>query len=225
MMIQLSIPDIFVGGFKSLVSADEKLLDQLEEAIISYEDLSKPDLLATHFNTLELLAKDVSHSISTSIIGFFGLIESGIEENEADLIESLIYTLQNLLIEEEIEVSEDKWQLLKSFFLRISKESQLRMRSKAAILSTEYNKILRSTRIISDIRPIFTIDNLDAECSFIVHQLKIDWYGKGDSFNSEYFALDLKDLLELRNHIDRALSKEEKIKEKIGGIMKIIDIT
>jgi hypothetical protein len=224
-MVQLSIPDIFVGGFKSLVNTDEKLIGRLEKAIIGYDDLAKPDRLAAYLESIEIFSKEISHSISTSLLGFFGLIESGIEENEADLVDSLVYTIQNLLTEDGDELPEEKWQLIKSFFLRISKESQLRMRSKASILSTEYNKILRSTRIISDLRLIFTIDDLDPECSFVVHQLKIDCYGKGDTLNSEYFTMDSKDLLELRNHIDRALSKEEKIKKRIGGVTKIIDIT
>ena len=70
-----------------------------------------------------------------------------------------------------------------------------------------------AARILTDIRPIFHLDVLEKpESALLVHMLRIterDTFGKRAD---TYFALDSNDVRRLKGLVDRALKKEETLR-------------
>lgn len=85
----------------------------------------------------------------------------------------------------------------------------LRASIKAWALLSDEERIYLSSRVLTDVRPVFGDDGCDRLlASVIVHTLKIATRVDGRT-QSVFIALDTDDLIELRKAIDRALDKAE----------------
>jgi hypothetical protein len=59
------------------------------------------------------------------------------------------------------------------------------------------------------------------EAAAVIHTLKIHFRSRAD--DGEFFiALETRDLLELRELVDRALAKEEQITKKLGNAIQFL---
>lgn len=87
---------------------------------------------------------------------------------------------------------------------------------KATNLAYNRGRIIRNTRIITDIRPIFTTSPKDDLIgSIIVHNLKIEFM-ENDERKEYYFAIDSTDLKQIELQVRRARNKEDKLKKFIS---------
>lgn len=94
-------------------------------------------------------------------------------------------------------------------------ESSFILTSKAHTLISDKDKILENSRIITDIRPIFTDDDdCVIKANAIIHNLKLEYQEDGDN-KSIYFAASNKVLENLKVNIGRAKKKEEVLREKL----------
>jgi hypothetical protein len=90
----------------------------------------------------------------------------------------------------------------------------IRLSAHAYDLVTEYERIYHEARILTDIRPVF--DPADAEvaapkAAVVMASLKIEHHASGTGVSSDFYAMDRTDLLQLRETVDRALKKVERI--------------
>jgi hypothetical protein len=94
--------------------------------------------------------------------------------------------------------------------------------AKALDLRNAYERILLTSRVVSDIRPIFDDETADSfEAAVVNHTLQLK-YSDGARDHELHIAVDVDDLKRLREQIDRALKKEiaaREFLEKGGAIV------
>lgn len=84
--------------------------------------------------------------------------------------------------------------------------------AKASSVEYDRERLLLSTRILTDARPVFDDDEVGAPLTtLIIHTLKIE-YHEDSSQNSFFVSLDGDDLIKLKTHVERALSKAAALK-------------
>lgn len=92
-------------------------------------------------------------------------------------------------------------------------EATLGIYAKNVFLSDENQNIFFESRIITDIRHVFYNDVLKLpDFAFVQHKLKII-YLESKGIKEKFFTLDLKDLIDLKNLIERAISKEKTLEK------------
>ena len=85
---------------------------------------------------------------------------------------------------------------------------------KAVKLLLERSKLIESTRIITDIRPVFKEQNIESpEYCLITHILRILYTTESDDEKKAYFTLDHQDLVDLHSQIGRAFEKEKELQK------------
>ncbi|WP_156815788.1 hypothetical protein [Thioalkalivibrio sp. ALJ24] len=95
----------------------------------------------------------------------------------------------------------------------VSDESRVFQSVKLANINLERPNLFESARVLSDLRPAFGVDTDAGLSQFInLHTLRIQ-YRKYQGVSEEFFSLDSGDLKALKDEIERALQKEEKMKE------------
>lgn len=96
-------------------------------------------------------------------------------------------------------------------------ERPLGVSARALGVLVDHERLFEGSRILTDLRPIFLSGNSDEPvAAVLVHHLKIESH-TGDSHREHFFALDARDLRELRKMIDRAIRKEEALISLISG--------
>lgn len=94
---------------------------------------------------------------------------------------------------------------------------------KAYEVLTEAERLFTEARVLTDLRHVFSDDNVDSPlAAVVVHSLRIT-YGSRAKRDSEdcFVEMDMTDLRELRAAIDRAIAKEEML---IKAYQKQIEI-
>ncbi|RKZ46941.1 MAG: hypothetical protein DRR08_32860 [Candidatus Parabeggiatoa sp. nov. 2] len=90
----------------------------------------------------------------------------------------------------------------------------------AIAIRTEAEKLAVETGIFTDLRPIFSEN--DIKGSLILHNLKVEFLENGES-KENFFLLDREDLAKLKVQILNAELKEQSIRKKLGS-SEIIEI-
>lgn len=101
-------------------------------------------------------------------------------------------------------------------FLRIIDSRFIRIVSKSANLAYDFAYLLRTARIVTDARPIFsdsngTIDDIDGVV--VSHVLRLE-YDNLDNRQSMSIVMDHLDVKKLRDACDRALQKAEVVEQR-----------
>lgn len=82
---------------------------------------------------------------------------------------------------------------------------------KAIDLSNEYERLLHTFRVTTDVRPVWTEDPTQEPAGGVItHQLRIDVLGSVEP-STFFIALDIEDLRRLRAMVDRAIAKDESL--------------
>ncbi len=195
--------------FFSLEDNIDSIIEIFNSDIDSDDELSK--IINEKFNIEINIALDLLYAVSKLLLS----------KNSSDLCEDdfIDEIKDSLLLEDDFnfkglsDISINLKKLLNvdgSFFVRI----------KANQLVFDRDKILTRSRILTDVRSIFNEKvDFDIVSNAVMHNLKIN-YLKNKKKRKIYLALDRFDLISLRENIERALKKEEKIKDyfKASGL-------
>jgi hypothetical protein len=94
---------------------------------------------------------------------------------------------------------------------------------KASIVRTDYERVFQSSRIFTDVRPIFQgIDSLPSTIA-ISHNLKLT-YSRNNEKEEFFVALDDADLEQLIESLNRARAKSKLLKDwYISSNLKVLD--
>ncbi|RIK82563.1 MAG: hypothetical protein DCC68_06010 [Planctomycetota bacterium] len=87
----------------------------------------------------------------------------------------------------------------------------LTLLNKVSELTYAHQRVLNSSRIITDVRPVFRTDATSVVKSIVIHKLLIDHSSGGSKSRTEY-ALDAADVAELKRQCIRAEEKAAAIK-------------
>lgn len=94
-------------------------------------------------------------------------------------------------------------------------DDSLGVTAKISALRSDHQRVFCSSRILTDIRPVFGDDPTKSpRAAVVVHSLRLT-YHVGDTHDDIFVALDAEDLRVLRNHCDRAMKKELALNEQI----------
>lgn len=102
---------------------------------------------------------------------------------------------------------------------------RLGVAAKAMDLLSDRNQLYAESRILTDLRPIFTGSATTApRGAAIMHTLRIDTYVP-EGRREHFFSLDMEDIRDLRRHIERAIQKEDELRRLLQDKVAIIDST
>ena len=195
-MKNLSIPDTDITKIKELLSESDinfkKLLSMLDEN------------MSSDFKEAESYLKNRTTYTDLIISLFITLINSNL--NIEEYIDALFETYNDLA-----DKPANKSLFYKRFKLLFTQHNKFELVLKVANLKGEYEKLLYSNRILTDVRPVFsTTDDSQIVGNFIMHQLRLSYLE--DGIEKEVFVtLNKKDLLKFRADIDRAINKQENL--------------
>lgn len=104
-------------------------------------------------------------------------------------------------------------------------DDSLGVTAKISMLRTDHQRLFCSSRILTDIRPVFGDDpTKPPRAAAIVHSLRLTCH-VGDTHEDIFVALDAEDLRLLRNHCDRAMKKELSLKEQVRRTeMRLLEV-
>jgi hypothetical protein len=218
-----NIPNTVRDGFKLIINLTktdiEKLkiiletstigqdLGELTEQNISHFDLSTFELLnifASLRSTVPIYinSKDTVEKFSSDFVGAYSYITKTKDKEILDKLESHLTSL-------------------------ISSFSVLIKTYKSRNLLTENKNNFLKSRIVSDIRIVFDDEKDISEkkqCALVVHHLKIDFFSAISERKEFFVSLNLKDLENLKNTVERALKKDKLIKEN-NHALTFVDIS
>lgn len=111
-------------------------------------------------------------------------------------------------------INDADWEnLSRNLKLLLKLNKSVGVTAKAFDLMTEYDRIFRDVRVVTDSRPIFAEDSEENPVAVLAtHVLKID-FSRGEQFDAFYIAMDSNDIKRLQDVLKRALKKEKNLKE------------
>ncbi|MGB0428918.1 MAG: hypothetical protein ACPGLV_00495 [Bacteroidia bacterium] len=148
-------------------------------------------------------------------VGFLFSILMAFEKIELANRDEFIQSVATSFVESENDFVYD--QTLESLRALFTVKDAMIVWAKAQELAVNREKLLRSSKIITDIRPVFTDKESDSFSSAVVlFTLRLEYIEDGEDKIS-YFALDKSDLNRLKAQIERAEKKEELINDKMSS--------
>jgi len=211
-MAKLIIPSSVIDGFKEIAKLNENQITELAEYLQQMDVGAKFDAI-DKFISSKITSID-SASIVRTIISFGDLLD-GDDVKFDELAHELRESVEDIFSEE----SDLNFDRLEANLLEIFENSKnLKLTTKVFNLLVQNNNIYIEGKIISDIRLVFN-DNLTEtnRNGVIIHRLNITVQNKKE--NSDIvISLDNSDLKKLKDVIERALLKEEIIKEDYENI-------
>jgi hypothetical protein len=113
------------------------------------------------------------------------------------------------------DVLETKWPSIAKRLRDALATKAIEISSKALSVLVANERLMCHARVMSDIRPVFGQDELNPSACLILHHLKIAFHEHGDYEHTSdmYVTLEHSDLMKMRDVIDRALQKHEKLVE------------
>lgn len=214
-MSYLHLPDGYKTIFIHLITYTDATFDNM---VATFESIKPSDFGSDLTNKITGSSEQISHNdIKTLIDALLSLYivkaNSGKEINE--IIQDVLRTIksdQPLLDEGQIEI----------FQVRLSKLlsiNSMEVCAKATALRTEYDKVFGAVRVMTDLRPVFSI-NTNSDPSpigiIITHNLKIEFLESVKQ--REFFvALDSRDIDDFIEVLNRAKAKEQALKKLLSS--------
>ncbi len=211
-MAKLIVPASVIDGFKEIAKLNENQISELSDYLKNLE-------VGTKFNNIDTFISskfkfvDSTKTVQT-ILSCGELLDPEnvrYEELAHELTESVKQSLSN---EDEVSLDNLEFNLIKIF----ENYRNLRLTIKAYSLILENSNVYVESKIITDIRLIFN-DNLTESNrnGVIIHRLHFTIQNRKE--NSDFIiSLDNSDLKSLKDAVDRALLKEDIIKEDYENI-------
>lgn len=208
--IELRVPKRFRLGFVKLATASDDIVNTLIKSCETCPPAVRArDLALFAYNHYSVEFED-SFEILKAVLSLYSLREKANLSTE-ELIQHILKGLQ-IENDEHLNLSEHEItnleNRLKSF---LSIYGNLEISSKSSELLVEHQNIYYSSRLVSDIRPIFNSDRGGSlGGALIIHNLKIS-YQTASGQHEFFVALDSNDLRKLSEDLNKALQKEQSI--------------
>lgn len=206
-MPKIQIPDSDIKSFLFFINLGKKERSKLVDLIINepirfeYYELAKTISQKLNLdNYLTLLFLKTIHSIF--------LLKYEFELTTKQIISDIRETLNTTK-----DLKDKLDELIKELTVLLNNAKNFELTSKALILSQSGQNILNSTKIVTDVRPIFDNEKSpNIRTNIMRHSLEIEYY-EGPDRKNVIFQLTENDLENLRNKIIRAKKKSKNILE------------
>lgn len=215
-MPNYSIPKEFLDGFEIIQSLPEETISNISVSLKAIKIGGRRNAI------IDALKTCISDTDSVEIVAF-SVFSMGrlISRDNADL-EAISNGLANAFFyQKNIEdLSGEKTNELSKRILQISTSwISAKKTFKALQLWGNSERLCRQANIVSDVRLIFD-DEIASKNrqGLILHQLKLDYLVNDNEAKEFYITLDNNNLHKLKEQINRAIEKEQKIKEDYSEI-------
>ncbi len=209
----LKVPPPHIVAIKKFLELPDAKIAQLLDALAK---------AGPQFN-LSDLAREISghldspRDISEGIVNVLGSLYLTRESQNAPVEAFVDQEVHNALKRADIfsgKNGEAQWVKLRDFLIvALALDNTVGTAAKAGHVLTQHERIFVAATILTDVRPIFHVDVSEKpQSAVIVHMLRIvqrDYFGNQED---KYFALDSNDIRNIRMLIDRAMKKEETLK-------------
>jgi len=224
-MSRYKIPEIYLSGFRSLLKLDKEKFDKIIGLIqrkIEIESL--PSKIGEAISIEIGVDSKTAFEITDALFGLNGLFELEDSENKKDVAKNLCDSLKFEFGDDKDLINKVDWDRVAEYFIVLTTDTPLSFSYKTIDLNSEYERIYKASRVLTDIRPVFKNDvNEDVHYAIIVHKLKLEFTDAHNNPTTLYFSLDSQDLQQLKKNIDRAESKEKALKHTFNEKLKFID--
>ncbi|WP_040319990.1 hypothetical protein [Aeromicrobium marinum] len=190
----VTIPAQHREALRSIAQMDSKLCDQLVDAIRAAR-VSESGLRAA------------VNSVALDPVAFDALMSSAVFRSSHGL--SPVAAAEQFA--EVLGLGDAATQLAK-----VLAEPNLVLVAKALDLQSTYERVLHVSRIMTDLRPVFSDDDTVPLAGTIAHQLQVITFEQS-GIHDFFIAMDDADLKVLRDQVDRALQKSENLREAVSG--------
>lgn len=200
------IPEQYQRGFVHLYSIDDESFLLLVDALAKSGLAFGPSNLA---RKIDFGSKDPG--VFTEIFLSVGSLIP-VRERNTRTSEEIVDDICDLLrINQQIDFKNDSdVKKYKRRLVTLLENEQLLYSSKSVELATDYENIFISSKVTTDIRPVFGKNIGDnPKAALIVHNLQLHYHvGEEDEHRDLYVALDATDIKNLQEVLSRALEKE-----------------
>lgn len=223
MATPLRVPRQYEGGFAKIRDLSDEstreLLAALREAPDTFNQNSLSLAVAKQVDTIA--ASDVEE-IVPALLSLYAHRDHS-QSAISDAAEGIAQAMEESRSERFRLSPEERDDFEKRLALLLNVD-QLNIVARAGRLLLENEHSLREARIVTDARPVFEPDNPEAhpKAAVMVHMLKLSY--RGDNTTKNFIvALDNNDLRDLREQIERAISKIETLESvlKAAGVPHI----
>jgi hypothetical protein len=206
----LAMPETFKQALTQLCSLSVEERSALSNALSSVKPtffpLDKKAVLSQIPPDIQAATSDLE-DIITVIVSLYGVIERTNLSQER-LAEDVVS-----FIADQPDFNAGNRDLLTSFLTEILSKDALTIVAKASDVIVQHENPLRSARILTDLRPIFSAgEDPKISAGMIVHNLQLS-VGLSEEPRFFFVALDTNDIRKLKKEIDMALRKESEIKD------------
>ena len=218
-MKESKVPPAILKGFSIADSLSDHQLRAVSEVLRNSQIGADFDDIVKEVEQAGGLNSNDARSILVMFIGILGLKDQ-FESSPDKMVSAIIRD-----ISEDAEIANiQNDAALRDTFVELVDSSgarAIRLTQKAYELLIERNNILRSSKVILDMRPVFGgKDNESVEAMTLLYNLKIAHYKTGsfDDPTTTIFALDEDDLKKLKESIVRSEIKAEAIKAQFREV-------
>ena len=202
----LEIPDRHKEGVAALAALDPAVTSQILEALSEFPLGGTRERLTNCFQAGELSESDARAASSIFMNMAAAMADWGIDA------ESMAQS-----VGEHAGLTGDAADRFSAFATSVMSIKTIALTARCNDVTTEQARAYCRGRIMTDIRPVYAInDTASIEAASVVHQLHITYHKRHSRSTEDFFvALDHNDLRQLRSMIDRALEKHNTASEAL----------
>lgn len=221
-MVSIQIPTPFLPGFQSLVNITAEQAHEIAMFLQEIQVGTGNNNFEKQFN--ERFPKLAESRVASTIFSIGGFRETELNEKSVKEIAVLLSEAFERQSRSALEANL-KEHLQQNLEIILNSAAKLALTYKVFGLLSENNRVFRQSRIVTDLRFIFNseLENKERK-AVLIHNLRFN-VTENEERKDYYFSLDSNDLQKLKEQINRAIEKEQLIKEQYGDAISIINVT
>ncbi len=207
LIMRLKIPEGYLSGIKALSALSEDDTSVICDALSLIEPCFSPHALTSAVAVKSGLNREVTRDV------IFVLVSLYLAWSEINLsLDEFIQTVVNAARDDMKIESAGLESLNQNLSVLLQLDRSVGVTARASDVMTTFDHVFDSTRVVSDLRTLFTTEPTDPQplAAVITHTLKIEFY-KDRKKQAFYVAMNSTDISKLKNTLERALNKEEQL--------------
>jgi hypothetical protein len=221
-MAAVTIPESDYPGLAALVALKEESMGELLSALAEAPDVSDPRKLAKAISAKAKGIPPEKASVIAPVVISLSVGREALDYTAAAFAGAVCDAMEETGLEM-LKLGSERPHLEENLARILSIDSLAALIKAQTILRNEYERVLCSVRILTDLRPVFGADAADALVGMgIVHNLRIKYHAS-EGLKEFFVALDGEELQEVANIVERAKNKEKNLKAILerAGIHRI----
>ncbi len=216
-MATIRIPENVYPGFTLISILSDKQIDKIIDFLKSMSIGIKYDEVADYFDNI--IGEQSGKELLKTILSFSEIADDD-DDDYINIVDNLIKSFIDLS-NTTFNVKEKK-QLKKNLLSIFKNYDSINKTIKSKQLAFENENNLSGFKLFTDMRLVFDKDLKSKErIGIVIHKLKLE-YLKNVEENEIHLSLDIKDLKKLKIEIEKAIEKDQLIREDYKEVLKYI---